>query len=84
LRLKVIPEEVAVDGRLDQARNPHDPVGVALFGAEAVDPVEQVQRAVAAEGEDVVRGQGVDETTSLAGLYSSKPRRDRKQVRENE
>lgn len=44
---------------VDLPSDPNDPVRIAWLGGEAVDPVEEVEGAVAAQGEDVVRGEGL-------------------------
>lgn len=64
----IIVEEVAVDGGLDGPENPDDPVPVARFSEETIDPVNQVHGTVATEAEHVVRGEILDETTGLLGV----------------
>lgn len=56
----VDPEEVRVQNRLDDASDDGDPVGLVLrLGQVAVDPIGDVEPAVDAQGEQVVRGDGL-------------------------
>lgn len=56
----VDPEKVAVEDGLDDAGDNGDPVDlVSGLGEVAVDPVGNVEGAVAAEGEEVVGGDGL-------------------------
>mmetsp|Transcript_26757 Transcript_26757/g.47647 ORF Transcript_26757/g.47647 Transcript_26757/m.47647 type:complete len:211 (+) Transcript_26757:238-870(+) len=59
-RLEVVVEEIAVQRRLSHTRDPHNPLTVARFSEEAVDPVEDVEATVHAEEEDIVTGHVVD------------------------
>lgn len=53
-------EEVAVEDGLDQAGNDGDPVGLVVgLGKVAVNPVGNVKSAIAAEGKEVVSGDGL-------------------------
>ena len=55
--LVVVVEEVAVQPCLHDACYPDNPLQVVLLGHEPVQPVEQVEPAVSAEREHVVRSQ---------------------------
>lgn len=40
--------------------NPYNPVGIAWLGRKAIDPVEEIERSVATQRNDVVRGEGLN------------------------
>jgi hypothetical protein len=59
-------EEVAIQNSLDKAGDNSDPVRLVLgLGEVTVDPVGDVQRAVAAQGEQIVGGDGLGLTSAL-------------------
>lgn len=45
--------------------NPHNPVGVARFGGETVDPVEKIECTIATKSEDVVGSECLDLSGAL-------------------
>ena len=65
LRLCVVVEEVAVQARLDDAENPCCPRSVPRFGDESDDPIEDVERPISAECDDVVGGDVLHRAVAL-------------------
>ena len=57
LALDVVVKEVTVQRRLDESRDPHNPVLVTGCVCGAPDPVENVQEAVPAQAEYIVGSQ---------------------------
>ena len=63
--LQIIIEEITIDSSLHQTSNPHNPIRISRLSQQAVNPVEEIESAIATESEHVVRVERVDETSSL-------------------
>jgi len=61
----VVVEEIAVEGSLDDAKDPHEPLGVARLSEEAINPVADIEGTIETKAEDVICGEILDFATLL-------------------